>query len=644
MSFEVFRRHQKKMLAVFAILAMFGFVVSDSLPRLLSSNATGRDQPIVKLYGKMLHQSELNEMLTERSLANRFLFRIFPYFGPEPFGSLKTRDLVDAVILRHEADRLGIPSGHEVGKDFLMRVTQGRMNADTFQLLMMDFHNQVSDEQVLSAIADQVRLNYVRGALNSPGRLLGAPMVTPYDIYRAYRDQNEKVSAKLVEVPVDKFLAKVPEPSEAEVREFYDKYKDTLPDPTRSTPGFKVPRQVQVEILSVDGNALARSLKDGLTEAELRAAYENRKSEFEVKGGPTDLPADLFAGHPELTPPIIQPFNEVRSILGNSLAEEKAQSEIVERFGKIKRDVLDKYFDDYQEALSNQEEAKRQAASGTASLPEPPDLKELAKREKLEYELTPMLSREDAEKFGSLSGAQVGLSRQRDRSGRSFTDEFFDPKTGLFESVELTDQLGTRYLAWKTKDAPPRVPPLDEVRQQVALAWRMDKARPLARKAADELAEQLKKQPAAIKDGTFQGYRVVTTPAIPRKQSPTSLSPDPLALSEPEESTISEVAFPGPAFREAFFSLQPGSTAVAANEPETAYYAMALERRDPATFAALYAPNGEEFRFKSLAREQADRQLINDWMASLRQEAGIPPDWVPPDEAREKDAKARNRG
>ena len=33
MPFEVFRRHQKKLLAVFAILAMFGFVVSDSLPQ-----------------------------------------------------------------------------------------------------------------------------------------------------------------------------------------------------------------------------------------------------------------------------------------------------------------------------------------------------------------------------------------------------------------------------------------------------------------------------------------------------------------------------------------------------------------------------------------------------------------------------------
>ena len=62
MPFEVFRRHQRKLLAIFAILAMFGFVVSDSLPRLLSSNAPRGDQPVVKLYGKTIYQSDLNVM------------------------------------------------------------------------------------------------------------------------------------------------------------------------------------------------------------------------------------------------------------------------------------------------------------------------------------------------------------------------------------------------------------------------------------------------------------------------------------------------------------------------------------------------------------------------------------------------------
>src|SRR3954451_5330153 len=110
MAFEVFRRHQRKLLAIFAILAMLGFVVSDSLPRLLGSDATGRDQPVVKLYGKTIYQSDLNEMAMERSYDTQLVSRLVPYFGPNPFGSLKNRDMVDAMILQHEADRLGLPS------------------------------------------------------------------------------------------------------------------------------------------------------------------------------------------------------------------------------------------------------------------------------------------------------------------------------------------------------------------------------------------------------------------------------------------------------------------------------------------------------------------------------------------------------
>ena len=89
--------------------------------------------------------------------------------------------------------------------------------------------------------------------------------------------------------------------------------------------------------------------------------------------------------------------------------------------------------------------------------------------------------------------------------------------------------------------------------------------------------------------------------------------------------------------------VQPGSVAVAPNQPKTSYYAMILDRREPATFAALYAPNGEEFRYKSFAREQADRELVENWMTWLRRQAGVEANWVPPDEAKEKEA-ANQRG
>jgi peptidyl-prolyl cis-trans isomerase D len=637
MAFEVFRRHQRKLLAIFAILAMIAFVLSDSVPRYLGSNTTGRDLPVVTLYGKTIYQSDLNEMAVERSYANQLVSRLVPYFGPTPFGSLKTRDMVDALILKHEADRLGLPAGPDMGKRWLNEVTQNRMSGELFDALMADFQNRVSGEQVLAAIADQVRLANVR-------RLLGAPLVTPYDVFRSYRDENEKVAAKLVEVPVSKFLPQVPEPSAQDLQAYYDKYKDVLPDPTRPTPGFKVPRQVQVEFLSIDGNALARGIKDKLTEAELRSAYENRKSEFEVHPGPGDLPNDLFAGQPELTPPVVRPFSDadVRSVLAGSLAEDRAQAEIVDKFEKVKRDVLDPFFDQYQDALDAQDEARKQGSDSTVALPQPADLKDVAKREGLGYEQTPMLSREDAERYGQISGAQVGLSRTG--GGKKFDEEFFDTKTALYEPIELADVGGWRYLARKVKDVPPRVPPLDEVRSQVSLAWKTEKARPLAEKAAQQVAEQLKKQGSPPKETTYQGYPVVTIPAMARMHTPMTLSPtNPFRMGEPKETPISEVPSPGDDFRKAYFSLQPGSVAVAPNQPKTSYYAMILDRREPATFAALYAPNGEEFRYKSFAREQADRELVDNWMTWLRRQAGVEANWVPPDEAKEKEA-ATQRG
>jgi hypothetical protein len=104
----------------------------------------------------------------------------------------------------------------------------------------------------------------------------------------------------------------------------------------------------------------------------------------------------------------------------------------------------------------------------------------------------------------------------------------------------------------------------------------------------------------------------------------------------PEETPIPDVPNAGESFRKAYFDLQPGSTVVAPNQPRTVYYVMLPDRREPATFAALYAPNGDEYRYKTFAGQQAARQLREQWMGWLRKQAGLESDWVPPDEARGK--------
>jgi len=627
MPFEVFRRHQRKLLAIFAIMAMFGFVVSDSLPRLLNSNTGGRDQKVAELYGKSVYQSQLNDMARQRNRANLFLSGLDQFMSREVFGGLKQRDLVDAMILQHEADRLNIPATAEIGREWLKQITGGRMNGELFNVLFSRFSNEVSEEHLLADIANQVRLLNVR-------RLLGHPVVTPYDVYSSYRDQNERVGANIVEIPVDSFLSKVSEPAASEVQALYDKYKDVLPDPARETPGFKIPRRVQLEILSLDGNALARGLRDKVTEAELRSYYENHKSEFEVL---SELPADLFADQPDLTPPIIQGFSEVRGMLAPRLAEEKAQSEIVDKFTQIKESEMIPFADKYLAALDEQDEAKKQGNGSSVVLPTPQDLKAIADREGLSYEKTPLLSRQDVERLGQISTAEVGLTPLS--GGRKFVDEMFDPKTGLYEPIELTDVLGTRFLVRKIKDEPPHVPTLEQVRSEVVVAWKMAQARPLAEQAAGELASQIKAKGATLKDPTVDGFRVVSIPPITRSQTsfmPTSMfEPSPVV-----ETPIPDVPHAGEAFRDAYFGLQAGSVDVAPNQPRTVYYVMTLDRREPASFSALYALNGDEYRYRSMAREQASRQQDEHWMGWLRQQAGLKPDWIPPDEVK-KDEAAR---
>jgi len=635
MPFAVFRRHQRKLLAVFAILAMFGFVVADSLPRLLNGGPSSGGNPVVaELKRKTLHRSDINAMIAERNDANLFMNELSGLLtrrqAPQFFGDLTTKSIVDALILQDEADRLGIPAGPEVAREWLKHRVGPSMTKELFDLIHTRFASRVSGEQLLSELANQIRLNNVR-------RLPGAPVVTPLDVFQTYRDQNERVSARVVGFRVEDYLAKVSEPSPVDLQAYYEKYKNILPDPNRPTPGFKVPRQVQLEILSVDGEAMARSFKDKLTDAELLSYYENRKAEFKR---PSQLPDEIFQGAPDLTPPLVQPFSEVRPYLATTLAEEKAQAEIIARFGRIKDEVMIPFADRYLEAADEIAEARKLGGTVKATLPKPEDLKPLAQKEGLEYESTPLLTRDRAEKYGLISGAVVGLNRMGD--GKKFAEELFDTKSVLYEPAEFTDFTGRRFLVRKLQDVPPHVPTLEQVRPEAIVAWKTEKARPLAEQAARAYAAKVKAAGGKIEGEIVEGHPVITTDPVTKLQPGLPVPGQFFETGPPTPTEFAQIPNASPAIRDAYFGLNEGGVVVAPNLPESTYYVMALNRRTPATFAVLYAPNGDYFRYRSEAMNDAYKKRDEEWMNVLRAQAGLKRDWSPPDEGKKRDDEVVN--
>ena len=628
MPFAVFRRHQRKLLAVFAILAMFGFVVADSLPRLLSGNSGGGGNPVVvDLHGRAVHRGEIVQMQAQRNNANYFMAELtgMSQMGlvvQNFFGDLTTRSMVDALILEHEADRLAMPVGPEAGREWLKKATDGRMTRDRFEVMLSHFNNRISGEQLLTDIANQVRISNVRN-------LLGAPVVTPLEVFQTYRDQNERVSVRSVGFPVAEFTSKIKEPTSKEAQDYYEKYKTEPPDPNRPTPGFKVPREIKVEILSIDGQSLAASIKDKLTEAELRTYYENRKAEFKT---PSEFPDQVFADDSEnkLTPPQVQSFAEVRPYLSTSLADEKAQAEIVEKFERIKNDSMIPYADKVLALIDDAEDAAKQGRTNDASIPEPENLKAVADKEGLQHEITRLLTRDKAEKIGLISGAEVGLTRLS--GGKKFAEELFDAKSSRFEPTELTDFTGHRFLVRKLEDVAPYVPKLDQVRPEVILAWKKDQARPLAQAAADAFAAKVKKDGGKIVGDIADGHPVVNTDPVSKLQPGLPLPGRFFENGPTTASEIPQVPAAGPELRDKYFELSEGEVAVAPDQPKNVYYVMTLNRRVPASFSALYAPNGDYFRYRSEALSEAYKAREDAWMKHLRAEAGLSETWAPSDE------------
>lgn len=625
MPFAVFRQHQRKLLAIFAILAMIGFVLSDTLPRWMNSGGMNdRDLVVAELYGKKIHLSDLGRMNEKRMRANRFMY----YAGmgnPNFFGGSTRPELIDALILEHEADRLNIPETSEFARDWIDHETNGAMTPSLFEGILSRYEQRVGGVQLLTDIASQIRIALAR-------QEIAVPMVTPLDVFRNYRDQTERASFKVVPVVVDSFAGKVPEPTDSELKEFYDKYKDVLPDPASPTPGFKVPRQVKAEYLSIDAEALAKRIEAKITEDQLKAYYESRKKDFPLD---TELPVDLFLGAPELTPQRYIPLSDptLHASLSRALAREKANEEVQETFEKIREQFVDKFSDDYDRVRGEIEDARKDGLpTDKLVLPKPNDLAGVAKQFGLNHDVTPSMSRKEAETIGRISLARAGSGLTSDP--RNFTTVLFDDKTQLYDGFELADPLGQRYLIRKIEDNAAHVVPLVDIHNEVVRAWKRDRARPLAQKAAEELAAKLKAEGGQIKGLSLDNRPVISVESV-TKMKPGMPIPSQSGGQFPFErgpATLAdfiEIPKAGQPLIDSLFALKPGDVAVEADQPRENYYVMALEKREPVAFMALMGPNGSLASYRYETQQETFRKAYGDGMARLREQAGYRPQDYP---------------
>jgi hypothetical protein len=187
-------------------------------------------------------------------------------------GTRKPDELLDFVMWRWHADRLGITL---TDSDVIREVNREAAHRDAIQekqfqndRLVIDFirNNRESRNfgptQLLNALRDEFRVAMVQGALlgREPGvrgervtlELEATPaLATPDEFLRYYRDQRTTLKVAMLRLPVDKYVAEVKgSPTEQELRNRYEAYKEQEFNPRQRDPGFREPHRIAIEYVS----------------------------------------------------------------------------------------------------------------------------------------------------------------------------------------------------------------------------------------------------------------------------------------------------------------------------------------------------------------------------------------------------------
>ncbi len=317
----------------------------------------------------------------------------------------------------------------------------------------------------------------------------------------------------------------------------------------------------------------------------------------ETKDGETKDPAAEF-----------QPLESVRDDIIDRLANEGVEKRITAIFDAVKTDVAK-----YAESLALWEVQ----GDGAGPAPAGPDVKKIAATQGLEGGTSDLVNPNQAFAAGGIGGSfEFAVSREFGVRQQRWIDMIFGPGAQALQPVTSRDIEGTRYLSWKTEDQPEFTPSFQSARDDVLRAWRIVEARPLARKAAEEVAAEVKAgktlESVAAARGSLEVAKVGPFTWLTRGTAPFGSAPE---LSQPDG-----LAMPGEELMRAVFDLEPGQTAVAFNEPKTVCYAIRLVSLEPddARLKELFLASSTDPRRLATVAEDDTRAVYDRWMKSIQ--------------------------
>lgn len=280
--FAFFRRHQKVLLAGLGVLAMFGFVI---LPVFVEALQVSRARNIVVAtcrYGT-IRESTLAELMRQRGVTLRFLNLVgemVAQAGETPaevqqilaqIGPPTEDSVVNKWLLARFGQELGLSVDSKMVNEFIADLTQGKIPGPSLEAALD--RQGISTSYLFQVLAEELLALRVRDLIfTSFGGF------TPGQCWDYYQRLNRRAQVETVALPVERFVDRVTaEPSEAELRRFFEQYRYQVADPDLPDPGFLEPKRITLEYLKASFDHFVDKARSEVTDKEIEDYYEKYK-------------------------------------------------------------------------------------------------------------------------------------------------------------------------------------------------------------------------------------------------------------------------------------------------------------------------------------------------------------------------------
>jgi len=186
------------------------------------------------------------------------------------------------VALMHEARRAGVVVTNEMVSDQIREWTAAGMTNPMMNALKINVldNSPYWSTELFAMLRQEMTLSiYLEAAAKDA-------MIMKEDVDESFRRITERIDVATVVLKAADFADKAAEPSEEEIVEQYEKYRDNLPGDRGRPFGYKIPDRIQFKYLVVDAAVVAKDVT--VTEDDIKDYYEKNKDQLYVVEEPKE--------------------------------------------------------------------------------------------------------------------------------------------------------------------------------------------------------------------------------------------------------------------------------------------------------------------------------------------------------------------